>query len=53
MNEEEYDVGTVVPEKTNHATVIAGIILGILAALVAGAGLALIVMRHLRKKQRG
>lgn len=53
MNGEEYDVGTVVPNKYNHATVIAGIVLGIIAALVVGAGLALIVMRHLRQKKIG
>lgn len=33
--------------------VIVGIFLGIFAALAAGAGLALIVMIHLRKKKRG
>lgn len=31
----------------------AGIVLGILAALVAGAVLAFVVMKHLRKKKKG
>lgn len=53
MNGEVTDVGTVVNDDGNFATVIVGIVLGIIAALVAGAGLALIVMIHLRKKKRG
>ncbi|XP_038128909.1 macrophage-stimulating protein receptor-like [Cyprinodon tularosa] len=52
VNGEDYDVGTVVSTKTNNDTVIAGIVLGIIAALVVGAGLALFVMRHLRNKER-
>ena len=53
MNGEVYDVGTVVFANNNNFTVIAGIIMGIIAALVVGAGLALVVMIHLRKKKRG
>lgn len=53
MNGDVYDVGTVIPNDYNYYTVIVGIVLGILAALVAGAGLALIVMIHLKKKKRG
>lgn len=53
VNGEITDVGTVVNDDTNYATIIVGIVLGIFAALVAGAGLALIVMVHLRKKKRG
>lgn len=53
VNGEVYDVGTVVNDESNYTTVIVGIALGIIAALVAGAGLALIVMIHLRKKKRG
>lgn len=52
VNGEDHIVGTVVYAKTNNDTVIAGIVLGIIAALVVGAGLALFVMRHLRKKER-
>nr|XP_046239440.1 macrophage-stimulating protein receptor-like isoform X2 [Scatophagus argus] len=52
VNGEVYDVGTVVNDDSNNKSVIAGIVLGIIAALVAGAGLALIVMMHLRKKKR-
>lgn len=51
VNGEEYDVGTVV--YYNNNTVIVGIVLGIIAALVVGAGLALLVMIHIRKKKRG
>ncbi|XP_060898987.1 macrophage-stimulating protein receptor-like [Labrus mixtus] len=47
-----HDVGTVVNDDTNQATVISGIVLGILAALVLGASLALAVMMHLKKKKR-
>ncbi|KAG8007734.1 Hepatocyte growth factor receptor [Nibea albiflora] len=47
-----YDVGTVANDDGNNITVIAGIVLGIIAALVVGAGLALLVMIHLRKKKR-
>ena len=53
MNGEVSDVGTVVHHESNNYTVIVGIVLGILAALVVGAGLALFVMIHLRKKKRG
>ncbi|XP_070815962.1 macrophage-stimulating protein receptor-like isoform X1 [Chaetodon trifascialis] len=51
VNGKVYNVGTVVNDDSNN-TVIAGIVLGIIAALVVGAGLALIVMIHLRKKKR-
>ncbi|XP_019957234.2 macrophage-stimulating protein receptor-like isoform X1 [Paralichthys olivaceus] len=50
VNGEAYNVGTVVYDDNN--TVIAGIVLGIIAALVVGAGLALIVMIHMKKKKR-
>ena len=53
VNGEVTDVGTVVNDDGNFTTVIVGIALGIIAALVAGAGLALIVMIHLRRKKRG
>lgn len=53
VSQEVYDVGTVVNDESNNTTVIVGIVLGIIAALVVGAGLALIVMIHLRKKKRG
>lgn len=52
VNGEVFDVGTVIISEGNTSTVIAGVVLGILAALVAGAGLALAVMIHLRKKKR-
>lgn len=52
VNGEVYDVGTVMNDDSRYNTVIAGIVLGIIAALVVGAGLALIVMIHLRKKKR-
>ncbi|XP_070694579.1 macrophage-stimulating protein receptor-like [Pempheris klunzingeri] len=52
VNGDIYDVGIVANDDSNNNTVIAGIVLGILAALVLGAGLALIVMMHLRKKKR-
>lgn len=52
VNGEVSDVGTVVHHESNNYTVIVGIVLGILAALVVGAGLALFVMIHLRKKKR-
>ncbi|XP_017263940.1 macrophage-stimulating protein receptor-like [Kryptolebias marmoratus] len=52
VNGEDYDVGVVVYDKTNYSTVIAGIVLGVILALVVGAGLALIVMKHLRSKKR-
>lgn len=51
VNGDVYDVGMVVYDDSNN-TVIAGIVLGIIAALVVGAGLALLVMIHLRKKKR-
>lgn len=50
---EVYDVGTVGNDDSSNATVIVGIVLGILGALVLGAGLALVVMMHLRKKKIG
>ncbi|XP_018542200.1 macrophage-stimulating protein receptor isoform X1 [Lates calcarifer] len=50
VNGEEFDVGTVV--YYDNKTAIAGIVLGIIAALVLGATLALVVMIHLRKKKR-
>ncbi|XP_034440841.1 macrophage-stimulating protein receptor-like isoform X1 [Hippoglossus hippoglossus] len=50
VNGEAYDVGTVVYDDNN--TVIAGIVLGIIGALVVGAGLALIGMIHVKKKKR-
>lgn len=52
VNGEVYNVGTVVNDDSNNSTVIAGIVLGIIAALVVGACLALVVMMHLRKKKR-
>lgn len=48
-----YDVGTVGNDDSNNTTVIVGIVLGILGALVVGASLALVVMNHLRKKKIG
>lgn len=53
VNGEVNEVGTVVNNESSNTTVIVGILLGIIAALVVGAGLALIVMIHLRKKKRG
>lgn len=53
MGWEVYDVGTVGNDDSSNATVIVGIVLGILGALVLGAGLALVVMMHLRKKKIG
>lgn len=50
---EVYDVGTVGNNDSSNASVIVGIVLGILGALVLGAGLALLVMMHLRKKKIG
>lgn len=52
VNGEDFDLGTVMSGNDNSNTVIAGIVLGIIAALVVGAGLALLVMIHLRKKKR-
>lgn len=53
VNGEVYDVGTVIiANSSNNPSVIAGIVLGVLAALVVGAGLALIVMIHLRKNKK-
>uniref|UniRef100_A0A3B4GCW9 Macrophage stimulating 1 receptor n=1 Tax=Pundamilia nyererei TaxID=303518 RepID=A0A3B4GCW9_9CICH len=49
-NGQVHNVGTVV-RVSNHYMV--GIVLGILAALVAGAVLAFVVMKHLRKKKKG
>lgn len=50
INGQVHNVGTVV-RVSNHYMV--GIVLGILAALVAGAVLAFAVMKHLRKKKKG
>uniref|UniRef100_H3C1Z8 receptor protein-tyrosine kinase n=1 Tax=Tetraodon nigroviridis TaxID=99883 RepID=H3C1Z8_TETNG len=50
---EVYDVGTVGNDDSNNTKVIVGIVLGILAALVAGAVLAFAVMIHLKKKKIG
>ncbi|KAM9859691.1 macrophage-stimulating protein receptor-like isoform 2-T2 [Aulostomus maculatus] len=52
VNREAHNVGMVVYEKVNNTTVIVGIVLGIIGALVVGAGLALVVMFHLRRKKR-
>uniref|UniRef100_A0A3B4GCT7 receptor protein-tyrosine kinase n=1 Tax=Pundamilia nyererei TaxID=303518 RepID=A0A3B4GCT7_9CICH len=49
INGQVHNVGTVV-RVSNHYMV--GIVLGILAALVAGAVLAFVVMKHLRKKKK-
>uniref|UniRef100_A0AAY5L3W5 Macrophage-stimulating protein receptor n=1 Tax=Esox lucius TaxID=8010 RepID=A0AAY5L3W5_ESOLU len=49
INGQVHNVGAVVLV-TNHYTV--GIVLGILGALVAGAVLAFVVMKHLRKKKK-
>uniref|UniRef100_A0A3Q3WBW3 Macrophage-stimulating protein receptor n=1 Tax=Mola mola TaxID=94237 RepID=A0A3Q3WBW3_MOLML len=49
INGQVHNVGTVV-RASNHYMV--GIVLGILAALVAGAVLAFVVMKHLRKKKK-
>ncbi|KAJ3602433.1 hypothetical protein NHX12_030188 [Muraenolepis orangiensis] len=49
INGQVHSVGTVV-RVSNHY--MAGIVLGILAALVAGAALAFAVMKHLRKKKK-
>lgn len=50
INGQVHNVGTVM-RVSNHYMV--GIVLGILAALVAGAVLAFVVMKHLRKKKKG
>ncbi|XP_040891054.1 macrophage-stimulating protein receptor-like isoform X2 [Toxotes jaculatrix] len=50
VNRKEYDVGTVLYGDNKGVTV--GITLGIFAALVVGAGLAYIVMMHVRKRKR-
>ena len=50
INGQVHNVGTVV-RVSNHYMV--GIVLGILAALVAGAVLAFVFMKHLRKKKKG
>lgn len=52
VNGEVTNVGTVLIKEGNDSTVIAGVVLGILAALVLGAGLALAVMIHLKKKKQ-
>lgn len=46
-------MGTVLYEDDNYDSVIAAIVLGVIFASVAGAGIALVVMIHLRKKKRG
>ncbi|XP_029007683.1 macrophage-stimulating protein receptor-like [Betta splendens] len=51
VNGKVYDVGTVVRSGHNNA-VLVGIVLGIVGALVLGAALALLIMKHLRKKKR-
>lgn len=53
VNGEVYNVGTVGNYEINNITIIVGIILGIVAALVVGAGLALAVMMYFRKKKQG
>lgn len=50
INGQVHNVGTVV-RVNNHYMM--GIALGILAALIAGAVLAFVVMKHLRKKKKG
>uniref|UniRef100_A0A665TEY2 receptor protein-tyrosine kinase n=1 Tax=Echeneis naucrates TaxID=173247 RepID=A0A665TEY2_ECHNA len=54
VNGEVHDVGTVVYDNNHKGIVgiVMGIVMGILAALVLGAGLALLVMIKLRKKKR-
>ncbi|XP_068450311.1 macrophage-stimulating protein receptor [Clinocottus analis] len=52
VNGEVSAVGKVVNDDSNINTVIAGIVMGIITALVVGAGLALLVMIHLKKKKR-
>ncbi|XP_020789740.2 macrophage-stimulating protein receptor isoform X2 [Boleophthalmus pectinirostris] len=52
VNGEVHNVGTVLINKRDKSTMIAGVVLGIIAALVIGAGLALAVMIHLKKKKR-
>uniref|UniRef100_A0A3Q1JWZ8 receptor protein-tyrosine kinase n=1 Tax=Anabas testudineus TaxID=64144 RepID=A0A3Q1JWZ8_ANATE len=51
VNKRVYNVGRVV-YNNNHHTVIVGIVLGIIAALVVGAGLALLAMMNIKKKKR-
>ncbi|KAM8917498.1 macrophage-stimulating protein receptor-like isoform 2-T2 [Spinachia spinachia] len=51
VNGQVYAVGTVVNDDGNNNTVIAGIVVGIIAATALGAGVALAVMIHLRKKR--
>lgn len=53
VNHDVYDMGTVLFDDSFNNNAIAGIVLGIIAALVVGAALALIVMINLRKKKRG
>ncbi|XP_051931785.1 macrophage-stimulating protein receptor [Hippocampus zosterae] len=52
VNGKPHDVGTVLYEDDNYDSVIAAIVLGVIFASVAGAGIALVVMIHLRKKKR-
>ncbi|XP_061779596.1 macrophage-stimulating protein receptor-like [Nerophis lumbriciformis] len=52
VNGDLHDVGTVLYEDVNNDLIIAGIVLGVIFASVAGAGIALIVMNHLKKKKR-
>ncbi|KAF5904277.1 macrophage-stimulating protein receptor-like isoform X1, partial [Clarias magur] len=49
VNGEIYDVGRVAYSSSNHTV---GIVLGILAALLAGAALAFLVMTQLRKRKK-
>ncbi|XP_061583292.1 macrophage-stimulating protein receptor-like [Cololabis saira] len=52
VNGDVYNVGRVVYGNNSNPTAILGIVLGIITALVVGAGLALAVMIYLRKKKR-
>ncbi|XP_077458109.1 macrophage-stimulating protein receptor [Stigmatopora argus] len=52
VNGEPHDVGTVLYEENNNDSIIAAIVLGIIFASVAGAGIAFVVMIHLKKKKR-
>ncbi|XP_037347072.2 macrophage-stimulating protein receptor-like isoform X1 [Pungitius pungitius] len=52
VNGEVHAVGTVVNDNGNNNTVIAGIVVGVIAASALGAAVALVVMIHLRKKKR-
>ncbi|XP_061688845.1 macrophage-stimulating protein receptor isoform X1 [Syngnathoides biaculeatus] len=52
VNGEPHDVGIVLYEDDNQDSVIAAIVLGVIFASAAGAGIALVVMIHLRRKKR-